>query len=137
MYKCLDCGMEFEAPSIWTEPHGEEVSGCPTCGGAYEKLKECEACMRLCLKEELHNGLCESCIMEYEYDLPKCLEIGEKNKEEIKINGFLAYFFSENEIEEILKKELEETAKIIKINCSEYIENDIDEFAKLLKKTAF
>ena len=46
MLKCLDCGNLFEngEEKTWIESHGEKLSGCPVCCGAYEEAKACEIC---------------------------------------------------------------------------------------------
>ena len=45
-YRCDECGHIFEQgeEKITIQPHGEEMSGCPLCGGSYEELQECEIC---------------------------------------------------------------------------------------------
>lgn len=46
MFKCLDCGHLFEEgeQQFWTEPHGEELSGCPKCAYSYEEISPCKIC---------------------------------------------------------------------------------------------
>ena len=50
MFICLDCGLIFSEPVKYTERHGldtppyEQFSGCPDCGGAYDKTYQCDAC---------------------------------------------------------------------------------------------
>lgn len=46
MYKCKDCGYEFDEPTVVVERHGfndgfaERFSVCPNCGGSYEEVDE-------------------------------------------------------------------------------------------------
>lgn len=48
MYKCFDCGYEFDEPITWQESRGEfwgapcyeTVCGCPNCKGEYEEVGE-------------------------------------------------------------------------------------------------
>lgn len=61
MYICLECGEMFEDFTTWTEPHGEQLCGCPYCKGAYEEAKECVVCGEYYLEEDLTNGVCEDC----------------------------------------------------------------------------
>ena len=74
MYICLDCGHIFDEPKEWVETHGfdygpyEEWSGCPRCGGAYEKAVECDICGEYYRKSELTDGLCDNCYEEEEED---------------------------------------------------------------------
>lgn len=46
MFVCSDCGLEFDEPKTYTETHGlpfppyEKWTGCPFCGGDYERKEE-------------------------------------------------------------------------------------------------
>lgn len=50
MFRCLDCGREFETPARWEENRGEcfgypayeKMTGCPYCEGGYEEIPENE-----------------------------------------------------------------------------------------------
>lgn len=50
MFKCKDCGCEFEEPKEIIEYHGldygyEKLYGCPHCGGGdYEESTTCDIC---------------------------------------------------------------------------------------------
>lgn len=60
-YRCDECGHIFEQgeEKITIQPHGEEMSECPLCGGSYEEVQECEIC-----GEPLNNDerkFCSSC----------------------------------------------------------------------------
>ncbi len=69
MYKCLDCGAEFEEPRKYRDsvPYGigsvemPERSCCPHCSGDYEEASECENCAKLFIPERAAK-LCEDCI---------------------------------------------------------------------------
>ncbi|MGI6361477.1 MAG: hypothetical protein ACOX05_04135 [Bacillota bacterium] len=39
-YRCGDCEKGFDEPIEWREDHGEELWGCPYCGGAATKWEE-------------------------------------------------------------------------------------------------
>lgn len=43
---CEDCGRVLTEDEIesWIEPHGEELSGCPSCGGNVVEAEECSVC---------------------------------------------------------------------------------------------
>jgi DNA-directed RNA polymerase subunit RPC12/RpoP len=64
MYICVECGKIFEGVLAWTEPHGEQLCGCPYCRGAVEEAKECAICGEFYLEEDLTNGVCECCARE-------------------------------------------------------------------------
>lgn len=62
MYKCVECGFEFEEPTYIREPHGEFLPHCPACGEMYfEDIKnfECEACLGT--KYDVGEQWCEEC----------------------------------------------------------------------------
>lgn len=45
MYKCDDCGAEFEKLAVSKEPHGEEWNVCPYCGSIdWSESRKCEVC---------------------------------------------------------------------------------------------
>lgn len=62
MYICEECGEVFEVPINWVEPHGEELSGCPYCKGAYVEVIECSLCGDYHRDEDLYDGICIECI---------------------------------------------------------------------------
>jgi DNA-directed RNA polymerase subunit RPC12/RpoP len=64
MYICVECGRIMEDYSSWTEPHGEDMCGCPHCGGEVEEAQECAICGEYHLEEDLTNGVCECCARE-------------------------------------------------------------------------
>lgn len=87
MYKCLDCGKEFEHPHeyeecvgcFWGDPAYQTFKECPHCGGDYEEMKRCAMCGESYLEEDLTNGYCEYCM-----------------KNEINYDSALRYFKNEN-----------------------------------------
>ena len=45
MFKCLECGAEFEELEELIEPHGETITACPHCGSDdVEAGNACELC---------------------------------------------------------------------------------------------
>lgn len=56
---CGDCKNIFEEGILWREPHGEEIMGCPRCGGDYMTASRCERCGEYC--DEIDLGFCSSC----------------------------------------------------------------------------
>lgn len=61
MFKCYDCGYEFDEPETWTERHGEAFSGCPRCNGSFDEAKHCDNCGEYFLESE-RNDVCQDCI---------------------------------------------------------------------------
>lgn len=60
MYICLDCSRVFNRPATWTESHGETITGCPGCGGAFVPAERCQECDTW-IPEDEDVLLCEDC----------------------------------------------------------------------------
>ncbi len=61
MYKCLNCGTEFEEAFVITEESGERWSVCPTCRGAeISEAKKCEHCGEY-FTDDTYGVVCEEC----------------------------------------------------------------------------
>lgn len=121
---CLDCGNVFNADEVervqdyrgecWGRPAYEEELICPHCKSSdIEDAEECEICDSWCSAEELYDngGICTACLETYSTD-KECFEACERNKdtESVELNSYLAYMFSESEIEDILLEELAKSA---------------------------
>ena len=121
---CLDCGTVFNADEVervqdyrgecWGQPAYEEELICPHCKSSdIEDAEECEICDSWCSAEELYDngGICTACLEMYSTD-KECFEACERNKEteSVELNSYLAYMFSESEIEDILLEELAKSA---------------------------
>lgn len=66
MFKCMDCGWEFEEPKVNREYHGleyghEDRCYCPNCGS--EDYKEGKAC-GICGEYAYDGDYCECCMDE-------------------------------------------------------------------------
>ena len=140
-YKCKDCGRVFEDgdEKRWFEDSGEPMVGCPSCGGAYDEAVRCPVCYGFFLEEELYIGMCEDCgdekASEYKYDFSSCFEIGKMDeKETVKVNSFLAYMYTEQQIEEILFRDLAQSSAFQPIDCSGYINSDKSWFLEHILK---
>lgn len=102
------------------------------CGGTFVDATECEFC------GEWFNGegnVCESCINEYS-TFGNALKMGAETDciESIKINGYLAYEFSENQINEILERELRQANEIAQLKYKDYLKSEIDYFLNWLSE---
>ena len=135
---CLDCGTVFGADEVqrvqdyrgecWGRPAYEEELICPHCKSSdIEDAEECEICGSWCSTEELYEngGICIACLETYITD-KECFEACERNKEteSVELNSYLAYMFSESEIEDILLDELTRSAN------STNVKNLREDFAK-------
>ena len=69
MYRCENCGAEFETPKIIKESHPygasyayEEWYACPHCEDTdMIELHHCKDCYGWFAESELEDGLCEEC----------------------------------------------------------------------------
>lgn len=131
-YKCLNCGHIFEEGEQrhWTESYGEEMSGCPLCGGSYNGTVKCFICGSEHLEDELNGGVCEECIGEYRKDFNSCYELSIGETTKIEINSLLASLFCVSDIEQILKEHIRH--KCQDVDCSPFIDEDISWFGERL-----
>lgn len=140
MYKCYNCNNEFIEPTTVYETHGldcppyEEFGCCPHCrSDDFEKLECCEVCGGHF--EELHGGVCAECIANNS-DFETCYKVGERCKEEYQLNGLLQYFFTDDEIENILLRELERVlgGGNFTDRLREFVGSDPESFGEILKE---
>ena len=143
-FKCLNCGCCFddEEKCRFTEYvgecHGEKLfrnfDGCPVCGGEFDLARECEFCGCIEFEENLEDDVCKNCIEDLlfscKYNVKKCYNIAEESgeKETVKLNSFVAFMFTESEINEILLKELCGVSAEKSISCQKFIDSDGDWF---------
>ena len=127
MYKCLECKNIFDEgeEKKWIEPHGEEMSGCPLCGCAYEETMQCKICGSEHLENELIEGVCQECFENYSNDIDVCYKASKKEKEKIELNAFLFEMFDSETIEEILMEHLKEVPSYLERH-KEGIKNFVD-----------
>lgn len=130
MYICTECMEVFENLSWWTEPHGEEMCGCPYCGGTAQEAKKCEICNEYYLEEELHGGVCDKCIGEYRKDFNACYKVSLGETTEIEINSLLASLFDAGDIEQILKEYIRNRWQ--DVSCDKFIDEDKSWFGERL-----
>ena len=137
-YKCDHCVREFEEPDIITETHGmtdgscEKHGVCPYCKGYFEEMHKCEICGEYFTEDELSGGVCDECIYEHSTDIELCHKLGEEAEETIKINGFIASVFTEEQINEILWNRIKEINRMVNISCYDFIDSDKSWFAEKL-----
>jgi hypothetical protein len=146
-YKCLDCGHIFEEgeQQILIDRHGidfppyEEHCACPSCGGDYEKAKQCEECGSVFLEDDLTCGFCEECcekiVKEYSFGhIDELYLINSNSKESVELNRFIYYMFSPEQINEILLNVLKEQDAFKKVDCRDFIKEDEYWFIEQVKK---
>lgn len=139
-YQCHECDRRFEEPDIITETHGmtdgscEKIGICPYCKGYYEPMYQCKICGEWFTDDELTMGVCDDCICQHDTDIELCHKLGEESEETIKINGFIASVFTEEQINEILWNRIKEINRIVNISCYDFIDSDKSWFAEKLIK---
>ena len=94
----------------------------------------CEICGSAHLPDELNQGICEECINSFDTDINICREVGANDEQDIKLNGFLATIFEQSAIEEILFEFLKKRQNYEKVDCTEYINQDLYWFLEEVKK---
>lgn len=141
-YQCHECDRQFDEPDIIKETHGmtdgsyEKIGICPYCKGFYEEMYQCRICCQHFTDDELSGGVCDECIYEHSTDINLCYKLGaEENAEQnIKINGFIASVFDEEQINEILWNRIKELNRIVNVSCYDFIDSDKSWFAEQLIK---
>lgn len=141
-YKCKECGYVFgedetktyseNVGDFWGVPAYEDYSVCPMCGGDFEESTPCEICGEEHLNRELFGGACNNCINAHRKDFDTCYNISVGETEEVKINALLSSLFEPADIEQILKEYIK--TRVPEINCSSFIDNDMDWFGEMLVK---
>ena len=139
-YQCHECDRRFEEPDFVIERHGldtppyEKIAVCPYCKGYFEEMQECKICGQHFTDDELSGGVCDECIYEKATDVEFCYKLGaeENAQESVKINGFVASYFSEEQINEILINRIREINRIVNISCYDFIDSDKSWFAEKL-----
>lgn len=120
-YFCRDCHETFEEPDterewVGDKEHGGyvEYSECPNCGSEdIDDALMCPNCGEFC--GELFGAfgkerMCEECIKEFATE-ENLIRYGYEDKQKIEINGYLAEMFSPDEIDRLLKTELDDRQK--------------------------
>lgn len=104
----------------------ENITGC-SCGGSVTDAERCDICGEYYREDELHDGICKDCLKE-EMTVDNAIECGKDGsaRVEVSINGFLASCFSQEQIDELLIKALEE-----KINASDADANKVIDMAEI------
>ena len=141
-FQCHECDRRFEEPDFVTERHGlesppyEKMAVCPYCKSYFEMMYQCKICGEWFADEELTSGVCDDCIYQHDTDYELCYKLGneETAQEKISINGFVASVFTEEQISEILMRELRNIKDITNISCIEFIGSDKSWFAEQLIK---
>lgn len=131
-YRCDDCKHIMEENEIETRSECLEgafigyLDVCCNCG--CEDMTEgvkCIHCGRFIEFDRLKYGfpceVCDMCLDKYS-NMETCKDIGNRHPATVKINSFLDYMFTSQEIEDILFRELSQYTTI-KSDCRGYLED--------------
>lgn len=136
MWICNDCGAVFENPREYYEHdtgyHGME---CPHCGSDdIDEAERCAECDEWVNENNLVNGLCPACIERHASDYETVKAYGADRKEAVEINGFLAWVYSPEEIEEVLYRDLRKTETLKTNYAKRFATDDPDDFTDWLNE---
>lgn len=144
-FKCVNCGHTMESGEEaviidnveWVngERYVEERSVCPVCHDDIEEAVRCKECESIHFEDELVNGYCDDCLnlmlFRFKRDPIACFAVAKAApKETIHINSFLEAMFSEEEIEQLLLRELVQASIIMPVDCTPFIDGDKEWFAE-------
>ncbi len=134
MYICKECGRTYTEDTVPEyqdfTPLGEQgfIDDC-SCGGEIIEAYECVLC-----DEPTANAVCNKCLNE-NITFETVLRYGTDAKQNIEINGYLAHEFTEEQINEILERELREAKKLgYQTKHKEYAKYDLNHFETWLEK---
>ena len=130
---CERCGRTLEGNE--TQLSYDDTMVCRMCGGDAVPAYRCEICEELVPEDEIDgfgHHVCRSCIEEKRYDVDFCAKVGKASGTECVLNGFLADFFTESEINELMLAALKERAKVRPVDGRPYLKYNLDEAADVL-----
>ena len=131
---CLHCGHVFDEEEIVAKYYDKATGTydreeCPNCGSEdFEEAAHCDECDEWFLCDEVVGRLCDKCLKKH-INEDTVFKYGDARKQGVELNGFLAYVFEPDEIEEILTEHFrsiwgERQTELI----NNYITDDPDDF---------
>ena len=122
-YICERCGRLLEGNE--TELSYDDTLVCRVCGGEAVPAYRCEICEEIVPEDEIkgcEHKVCSGCIEKKRFDLDFCKKVGESEGSECCLNSFLASFFTESEINDLMMEALKERAKISPVDGLKYLD---------------
>lgn len=126
-YICEGCGEEFDLD------YKDET--CCFCDNELIPAFRCEVCDRLTPDFDVQgyeHRVCQSCIEKKRKDLEFCKKVGEATLTECCLNSFLASFFTESEINDLLYAALKERDKVKPVDCMAFLMANAGDAADVL-----
>lgn len=121
-YICERCGHVLEGKE--TQLSYDDTLVCRMCGGEAVPAYRCEVCEEIVSEDEIEgceHRVCRSCIEKKRYDLDFCTKVGESEGSECCLNSFLAWFFTESEINDLMLSALKDRAKVRPVDGFDYL----------------
>lgn len=135
MLVCNKCGKLRESSELGyaIEIHGERHrdTDC-SCGGDFIPATQCKICGKWFDNTDLY-GVCECCLEEEE-TVGTALAIGAYSTEKVEVNGFIASVLTQEQIDQILTKWVEENCLDHSKPVVDYLESDKSAFSEYLKE---
>ena len=128
MLMCRKCGRTFDA--VVVDEHME--LDC-VCGGSVAEMNVCSVCGELFLppEDEGWRAVCDGCFDRYAENVEFCIKQGEKAKENVAVNGFVASVMTEAEINEVLLAHIRQRKDI---SGEDFAEEDRCWFDEMIEK---
>lgn len=150
MVICEDCDATLDENELVTTRNyvSDYMGGCYeystgcSCGGPVANAGQCEICGEYFKEDEVHVRICDECLKE-EMTIDNAIECGKDDsaRTEVSINGFLASCFSQEEIDSLLIKALEDKINDLDVaangaidKAEEWCKEDLSYFADWLKR---
>ena len=141
-YICNRCGHVLEPKE--TSLSYDDMLTCGMCGSEdVEEAYRCEICDELHPESDIYAGdhkVCRHCLEKKRYDLDFCAKVGEPDYDpydsrkerpafmadgsEVVLNEFLAQYFTEQEINELMLSALKERAKFNPIDGWDFLKSE-------------
>ena len=142
---CERCKATFEEPETLRNgggDWGEDVSICPECG--HDSIAECGICVSCGapVPDESGDCVCDNCLKHHS-NPSTALVYGDRRKENVKVNGFLAFVYSAEEINDILLTHYRGEALTLVDSFRRdgmtdlYVREDPGDFADFIKEEKF
>lgn len=142
MYICKDCGEVFDEIYVKEDfeildcgTRKETYEMCPHCGSDdFVEAKQCKICGEFFADDEL-DYVCDDCVDDYKNDVDLCLRMCERDEvtSSLTLNGFWDTYFSESEVEKILRDYFVKNILPDK-SCEDFINNDRDWFGEMFNE---
>ena len=120
-YICERCGRLLDGNE--TELSYDDALVCRMCGGEAVPAYRCEVCEEIVPEDEIsgyEHNVCRTCIDKKRYDVDFCAKVS-PNGDLRGLNDYLARYFTNDEINELMLTALKDRSKIKPIDGSSFL----------------